>query len=66
MIADKIAMLEERLLEIDEMIKDAEECGDEDTLIDLGIDRHEILEQINFAWQDDEQAYWDALEGAMN
>lgn len=62
MMADRISLLEERLLQLDEMIKDAEECGDEDALIDLSIDRHEVVEQINFAWQDDEQAYYDALE----
>lgn len=62
MIADRISLLEEKLLQLDEMIEVAKESGDEDALIDLSIDRNEVLEQINFAWQDDEQAYYDALE----
>ena len=47
--------LEQQLAEAKAIYRRAiEEKADEDVLMDLAIEIHELEERVNFAWQDDE------------
>lgn len=52
---DRISYLEDRIADIKTRLSEPDLAEDE--VIDLGMELHELEEQLNFAWQDDE-AEW--------
>ena len=49
-----IARLNERICEVKKELKQAIEIGNEDLQIDLGMELHELEDDLRFAWADNE------------